>query len=105
VESVIKMKWRLVIFALVTVAVLTTLSIWPGANEPGYSYDVSVWAGPALLFSIPVTLAWVSFGAESRWAAVAGFSTTMILVASCLLLIWSLNRFCAGILTPAKCFS
>ena len=46
------------------------------------------WHGPLVLLTIPATLVWVSFGAQSRRGVLKGIAAAAVVFALCALAIW-----------------
>jgi hypothetical protein len=90
----LNMKRRWMIFAIVTIAVLVTLSLWPTDRIAfaAYSQWINVigltWFGPPLLFLIPGTLAWVGLGEPDRTARNVLLGLATVTFCLCLLMMW-----------------
>lgn len=94
----LSMKWRVVIFAVVTVAALLTISLWPAEwlRYRPFSKAMNIgltWWGPSLLLLIPVLLCWVSFASKDREGVLIYLSMALVLFGFFVLLMWYVNDF------------
>lgn len=89
----VSMKFRAVVFAIVTVAALSILYSMPGLElfSPPWLPLAALggtWQGPIVLLSVPTTLIWLSSGAQSRRGVLKGLGVALTLFAVCVLAIW-----------------
>lgn len=79
----IPLRWRALVFAVVTIVVLTYMHIWDtAAAKPYHVYPIpnllgSTWYGPFLVLLIPISLGWFSLGAKRRSARALGMVCTV----------------------------
>lgn len=84
------LKWRALLFAVVTAAVLTAMYLWetsphPGSNiYPPPNFLGSTWYGPLLLLLIPLSLGWWSWGAKRVSATVIRLLLTLLVLIICI---------------------
>jgi amino acid permease len=91
------LKWRAVVFVVVTTTVLTVLLKYDDAamrtvQYPPPNFLGSTWYGPLVLLLIPISLGWLSVAAKSRGARVFGFTCTGVVFLLALLFIYNLKR-------------
>lgn len=89
----VDLRWRAVVFAVVTTVVLTTWYLWdisphPGMNiYPPPSFLGSTSYGPIMLLLIPAALGWLSLAPKRRYVRVINLLLTMLVFALCVLVI------------------
>lgn len=91
--AMIGLKWRTVVFSIVTTVVLATFYAWEasvartGKVWPMPNFLGSTWYGPVMLLSIPICLGWLSLAPKRRYVRVIGLSLTLAVLAVCILFI------------------
>lgn len=91
--AMVALKWRAVVFAVVTTAVLAAFYLWEASPHPGSNiypdpdFLGSTWYGPVLLLLIPTSLAWCCLGLVRRHARVLGLILALLVFAVCVQLI------------------
>lgn len=90
------MRFRLMIFAAITVGALLIISFWPAAwlryQSFGMPIDLGLtWWAPSLLLLIPVSLSWASAAAKNSLGRGIGLSIAAVLFCLFLLVMWQLN--------------
>lgn len=91
----VPLVWRAGVFATITLIVLTCLMRYEEAGlhtglYPPPNFLGSTWYGPFALLLIPLSLAWLSFGARPRgYGRRLGVISAVLVFLVCLLLIWA----------------
>jgi hypothetical protein len=94
VQAMVSVKHRAMIFGVVVLATILVGAFWegpPGHESSGIppepNWIGSTWYGPALLISIPICLAWLSWGVRNEFIKGLGLVLSMLVAGASAFLI------------------
>ena len=92
IPAMLTVRQRALVCGGLAVCIVLALSLWPmemGTYHPSTFVLVvaSTWFGPALLFTFPLLVVWMSFAAETHEGASVGIGVSMLVFVLCLVVV------------------